>query len=108
MSRPIYAPAPVAISPSSARAHGFLGPPSGGRPHLEPFQFAGALVPLARPTQPTPPQPQPTQVRYQAAPHQSRSSSNNGGGGLLDQLARDYALPEGSAQPLHDITFGYY
>jgi hypothetical protein len=27
---------------------------------------------------------------------------------LLDQLAKDYALPQNSAAPLHDITFGYY
>uniref|UniRef100_A0ABD2VVE9 Uncharacterized protein n=1 Tax=Trichogramma kaykai TaxID=54128 RepID=A0ABD2VVE9_9HYME len=36
---------------------------------------------------------------------QARSGAN---GGLLDQLARDYALPAGGAAPLHDISFGYY
>lgn len=29
-------------------------------------------------------------------------------GGVLDQLAKDYALPQGGSQPLHDISFGYY
>lgn len=30
------------------------------------------------------------------------------GGGLLDQLARDYALPQNAAQPLVDTSFGFY
>lgn len=34
---------------------------------------------------------------------QGRSSSS-----LLDQLAKDFALPAGGSQPLHDISFGYY
>lgn len=44
------------------------------------------------------PAPAPTYHRQQAG----RSAS------LLDQLAKDYALPQGGAAPLHDITFGYY
>uniref|UniRef100_T1PCV9 Cuticle protein n=1 Tax=Musca domestica TaxID=7370 RepID=T1PCV9_MUSDO len=101
ISRPVYAPAPETPSPSSARAQGFLGPASGGRPLLEPFQFGSSPAPRPVPQavpvqQPRYPQPQP----------QSRSSG--GGGSLLDQLARDYALPEGTSQPLHDISFGYY
>ena len=46
---------------------------------------------------------------YHAPPPPSRPQprQSGGGGGLLDQLAKDYALPPGG-QPLHDITFGYY
>lgn len=43
----------------------------------------------------------------QAAPR-SQPQARNQGGGILDQLARDYALPQGGAAPLHDISFGYY
>ncbi|XP_024938086.1 uncharacterized protein LOC107265046 isoform X2 [Cephus cinctus] len=38
--------------------------------------------------------------------HQPQARSQSGG--ILDQLARDYALPQGGAAPLHDISFGYY
>lgn len=113
VSRPIYAPAPASPSPSSARAHGFLGPASGGRPLLESFQFAPNTAPTTRPVQ-APQQPHQqqqqqyavTQVRFQ--PHLQGRSSSGDSGSLLDQLARDYALPQSSAQPLHDISFGYY
>ncbi|XP_011686489.1 PREDICTED: protein vein-like [Wasmannia auropunctata] len=45
-----------------------------------------------------------------AAQDQDRAQpqTRSGGGGILDQLARDYALPQGVAPPLHDISFGYY
>ncbi|XP_037950827.1 proline-rich receptor-like protein kinase PERK9 [Teleopsis dalmanni] len=99
ISRPVYAPAPANPAPSSARAQGFLAPASGGRPLLEPLQFGPTQAPAPRPVQ-----QQPQQPRYQP-----QGRSNGGGGGsLLDQLARDYALPQGNAQPLHDISFGYY
>lgn len=55
----------------------------------------------------------PTPVREQMS-HQVQSASlthrsnNLHNGGILDQLARDYALPEGGSPPLHDISFGYY
>ncbi|XP_011499932.1 PREDICTED: uncharacterized protein LOC105363833 [Ceratosolen solmsi marchali] len=48
--------------------------------------------------------PAPVQESQPRAQPQPRS----GGGGILDQLARDYALPQGGAAPLHDISFGYY
>lgn len=40
----------------------------------------------------------------------AQQSSGRGGTprGILDQLARDYALPQNAAAPLHDISFGYY
>ncbi|XP_053699277.1 tyrosine-protein phosphatase non-receptor type 23 [Sabethes cyaneus] len=48
------------------------------------------------------PQPRPSPAAYQPRPAQGRSTS------VLDQLAKDYALPQGGAAPLHDISFGYY
>lgn len=48
------------------------------------------------------PAPAPTNQDRRSQP-QTRS-----GVGILDQLARDYALPQGVAPPLHDISFGYY
>lgn len=49
--------------------------------------------------------PAPVQ-ELQARPQPQARSGR--GGGILDQLARDYALPQNSAPPLHDISFGYY
>ncbi|XP_070142963.1 tyrosine-protein phosphatase non-receptor type 23 isoform X1 [Drosophila kikkawai] len=101
ISRPVYALPPASPAPSSARAQGFLAPASGGRPLLEPVGFGHSQAPVpARPVQQQQPQPS-----YQPQP---QARSGGGGAGLLDQLARDYALPQGNAQPLHDITFGYY
>ncbi|KAJ8674668.1 hypothetical protein QAD02_010454 [Eretmocerus hayati] len=59
------------------------------------FDAASAAAAASR----SQPQPQP---RLQP---QARSGASQG---LLDQLARDYALPQNSAPPLHDISFGYY
>ncbi|GAB0091977.1 tyrosine-protein phosphatase non-receptor type 23 [Sergentomyia squamirostris] len=57
-------------------------------------------------------QPAPQQIQYsapRAATYSPRpQSSPSRGGSVLDQLAKDYALPQGGAAPLHDITFGYY
>ncbi|XP_020287078.1 uncharacterized protein LOC109856346 [Pseudomyrmex gracilis] len=49
-------------------------------------------------------------AQFSPAPSQERRSQPQprSGGGILDQLARDYALPQGVAPPLHDISFGYY
>ncbi|XP_058063464.1 trithorax group protein osa isoform X2 [Anopheles bellator] len=57
------------------------------------FAPAPQHAPKAAPQQP---------AVYQPRPAQGRSTS------VLDQLAKDYALPQGGAAPLHDITFGYY
>lgn len=54
-----------------------------------------AYAPQPRPVAPAP-------AIYQPRPAQGRSTS------VLDQLAKDYALPQGGSAPLHDITFGYY
>jgi len=77
------------------------------RPQL---QFAGAVpdtrsAPRPAPQQfqqprPAPPQQYERPVARQAAPARQ--------GGFLDQLAKEYALPQGSGTALHDISFGYY
>ncbi|PSN51188.1 hypothetical protein C0J52_06042 [Blattella germanica] len=73
--------------------------PSAPRPSIfsQPSQSAPRPSIFSQPSQSAP--------VYQAPRPQARHTS--GGGGLLDQLAKDYALPPGG-QPLHDITFGYY
>lgn len=49
-------------------------------------------------------------AQFGPAPNQERRTQSQppSGSGILDQLARDYALPQGVAPPLHDISFGYY
>lgn len=50
-------------------------------------------------------------AQFSPAPGQERRpqpQQPSEGRGILDQLARDYALPQGVAPPLHDISFGYY
>lgn len=81
LSRPVFQP------PQSVRAQSFNPPP---RPQPEPIQYSA-------------PQqgPRPGAYASPSAP-QGRSTS------VLDQLAKDYALPQGGSQPLHDISFGYY
>lgn len=58
-------------------------------------QFAPAPRPAPRPAPSYAPRPNP-------------SVPTAGRGGILDQLSKDYALPDGGASPLHDISFGYY
>lgn len=70
------------------------------RPAPKPQAFTQA-VPAARPA----PQ-QPVYHAQPIAPAPSRPQARQTGG-ILDQLARDYALPPGG-QPLHDISFGFY
>lgn len=75
-------------------------------PRPAPLQFAQpAPQPAFRP------QPQPIfrpapQTQQFAGPRPGSPSGR--AGGVLDQLAKDYALPSDSAAPLHDISFGYY
>ncbi|XP_068082028.1 WAS/WASL-interacting protein family member 3-like [Anabrus simplex] len=74
--------------------------PSQPRPtqqHQAPVYHAQPIASTAPPLPPPPP-PRPAS---RPAP-QTRQA-----GGLLDQLARDYALPQGSTA-LSDISFGYY
>jgi hypothetical protein len=53
------------------------------------------------------PQPQPQPQQYAPQPKQY-SQGGRSNSGLLDQLAKDYALPQGGSPALHDITFGFY
>lgn len=55
-----------------------------------------------RRTQPVTFAPSPDDNQY--VPRQSHGGQVRGS--VLDQLAKDYALPSGGSQPLHDITFG--
>lgn len=82
---PIFAPAASRQSALLQQAYDEPAPPPSQIYNQGPAQFA----------------PSPPQERGQP---QTRSQS----GGILDQLARDYALPQGGAPPLHDISFGYY
>lgn len=80
-------PAPIRSSPRITYARPApLSAPS--RNQISEPQFAPAARPAPRP------QAQPSPI--------GRS------GGILDQLSKDYALPQGGAAPLHDISFGYY
>uniref|UniRef100_A0A182PGA1 Uncharacterized protein n=1 Tax=Anopheles epiroticus TaxID=199890 RepID=A0A182PGA1_9DIPT len=72
------------------------------QPSFAPAAGPAALPPSPKTATPAFPQPRPQPAIYQPRPAQGRSTS------VLDQLAKDYALPQGGAAPLHDITFGYY
>ncbi|KAK1135176.1 hypothetical protein K0M31_007947 [Melipona bicolor] len=76
-------------------------------------QSALRQTPLIQPEEPAPPSQLYNQgpAQFGPAPVQERRSQpqpRSQSGGILDQLARDYALPQGVAPPLHDISFGYY
>jgi hypothetical protein len=68
------------------------------RPAPKPQTFTQA-IPAPRPAPPSP--------VYHAQPIVPSRPQSRQAGGILDQLARDYALPPGG-QPLHDISFGFY
>lgn len=90
-------PAPAPIRPPTKFS--FAQPaPAPPRPAPQFASSANSFAPA--PQRPSPPQfaPRPQPVTRQSG----------GGGGVLDQLAKDYALPQGGAAPLHDISFGYY
>lgn len=88
-------------------------PPAASRPPTK-FTFAQPAPLQSRPVPqfptansfaPAPQRPAPPQFAPRPQPVTRQSGS---GGGVLDQLAKDYALPQGGAAPLHDISFGYY
>lgn len=114
-SDPAPAPRPSHPRPSSSgpvppRAQVPGAVPAGGsstgivysqpRPAPRPQAFSQA-VPAVRPAS----QP-PVYHAQPIAPAPSRPQARQTGG-ILDQLAKDYALPPGG-QPVHDITFGFY
>lgn len=75
------------------------------------FQFNGFSSQQQQPQRQAPP-PQQQPIHYAQLPvqQQQRSAPRSSGGSILDQLAKDYALPSNGAPALHDITFGanYY
>lgn len=94
---PIFTPAAAAAAPQVPPQSPLLRNPSYDEPapvsqlyNQGPVQFNPA------------PNPAPNQERRSPQPQ------NRNNGGILDQLARDYALPQGVAPPLHDISFGFY
>lgn len=116
-SDPPPAPRPSPPRPSSSgRSFGPVPPrvqvpgaiPAGGssggivysepRPASNSQAFTQAL-PVSRPA--------PQSPVYHAQPIVPSRPQSRQTGGILDQLARDYALPPGG-QPLHDISFGFY
>ncbi|KAG4067793.1 hypothetical protein HA402_010479 [Bradysia odoriphaga] len=96
--QPSYAPSPIARS----------FPPA-PRPvqQAQPIAYS-APKSLSQP-QYHAPQPQ-QQQQYQAPQQQQYAASSNQGRStsVLDQLAKDFALPQGGSPALHDITYSYY
>ncbi|KAK5649241.1 hypothetical protein RI129_000270 [Pyrocoelia pectoralis] len=67
-------------------------------------------APQPRPAPVPPFRPAPPNSQFQSAPGPRPgpvTRQSGGGSGILDQLAKDYAIPNG-APALHDISFGYY
>ncbi|XP_012281242.1 pupal cuticle protein 27 [Orussus abietinus] len=107
----IFAPAGGPAPQSRAPAYpSGPGPYGASRPPLRQSQ----LIQPAAYDEPAPVSQQYNQgpVQFSPAPEQAPRSQpqarSHSSGGILDQLARDYALPQGGAAPLHDISFGYY
>ncbi|KAK4881266.1 hypothetical protein RN001_004585 [Aquatica leii] len=65
-------------------------------------------APASRPAPQAPYRPAPPAPQFSPAPRPGPvTRQSGGGGGILDQLAKDYAIQNG-APALHDISFGYY
>jgi hypothetical protein len=120
-SDPPPAPRPSPPRPSSSRSSSSssLGPvpPRAQVPGAIPAGGSSTGIVYSQPrpapkpqtfTQPAPPvRPAPQTPVYHAQPIAPSRPQARQTGGILDQLAKDYALPPGG-QPLHDITFGFY
>lgn len=96
INRPIFSPAPSQLQQSQLirTQNEYERAPLPQTYNQGPVQFNPA--PVQENPAPAPPVRAPV-AQARAAP-----------GGILDQLARDYALPQGGSAPLHDISFGYY
>ncbi|XP_069705331.1 protein VASP homolog [Periplaneta americana] len=112
---PAPAPRPSPPRPSSGGSFGPVPPraqipgaiPAGGS--SSGIVYSQPRPPIQKPsafTQATVRQSPPAPV-YHAQPIAPSRPQSRQTGGLLDQLAKDYALPPGG-QPLHDISFGFY
>lgn len=114
-ARPLPSPRFASPAPSRAQVSGAVpaGPaayrpvnpapvsePSAYQPQQALFVPQSQLPGLSQHYSPAAPQAAPAPLPRRPAPSQ--------GGGLLDQLARDYALPQGGGTPLVDTSFGVY
>ncbi|KAL0126655.1 hypothetical protein PUN28_005199 [Cardiocondyla obscurior] len=112
----VYAPAQVAPSrPALPKSPIFTPAAAGPQQSLLPQGAYNEPAPASQLYNQGPAQfsPSPNQAaaQFNPSPNQApegRQPQTRSGGGILDQLARDYALPQGVAPPLHDISFGYY
>ncbi|XP_049773370.1 wiskott-Aldrich syndrome protein family member 2-like [Schistocerca cancellata] len=109
-------------SPSRSHSHGPSLGPAPPRAQVPGAVPVGGVVYSEQPRPPRPqpqPQPQPIQHRSPAPvyhsppppppPRPSPQVRQAGtGGGILDQLAKDYALPQSNSAPLTDISFSSF
>lgn len=118
-ARPAYQP-PAQTHTQAVYAPAQVAPSRPALPKPPIFTPAAAAAPQQSPLlrNPAYEEPAPASQLYNQGPAQfgpapvqerrSPQPQTRNGVGILDQLARDYALPEGVAPPLHDISFGYY
>lgn len=103
-------PAPSGLGPVPPRAQIPGAAPIGGG------NTGGVVYSQPRPARPQlPPSPphRPSHVFNSQPPPpppppRPQARSAGGGAGILDQLARDYALPQSGAAATSDVSFGYY
>jgi len=119
-ARPAYQPPPQPPQQSHTQAVYAPAQVAPSRPALpkQPIFTPAAAAPRQSLQNPAYDEPAPASQLYNQGPAQFSPAPNQqehrsqpqirSGGGILDQLARDYALPQGVAPPLHDISFGYY
>jgi len=119
-ARPAYQPPPSQSHTQAVYAPAQVAPSRPALPKPPIFTPAASQAPRQSPLvqqEPTYSEPAPPSQLYNQGPAQFSPAPNQeprsqpqarSGGGILDQLARDYALPQGVAPPLHDISFGYY
>lgn len=100
-----YAPRPAPPPPQQIRhASPAPVPPRAVIPGAAP---AGPSGPVYKPqtfSAPAPVKP----VREPIRDAYPRDAYPRGSSSILDQLSQQYALPQGTSQPLHDISFGSY
>lgn len=119
VARPAYQPPSSQSHTQAVYAPAQVAPSRPALPKPPIFTPAAAQAPRQSQLQqgPTYSEPAPPSQLYNQGPAQFGPAPNQesraqpqarSGGGILDQLARDYALPQGVAPPLHDISFGYY
>lgn len=96
----IAGPAYRPVDPAPVREHHPQPAPAAQPSQQALFVPRSQLPGLSQHYSPSAPAPAPVAL--------PRRPSHASAGGLLDQLARDYALPQNAAQPLVDTSFGVY